>query len=181
MILIIRTNQLFKHPPPPPFPGKTINYCIPSIRTPMFDIIISISKHLHLVELKTGVAGRLLAFNNLCGARARITKRLLVYYRCFQTSTRQLLSLRSSNGGCQTCTSLQQSLQSSNGGSQTCTSLWQSLWSSNGGWKTCNSLRQSLQGLNRVVKHEIALTVSAEVKQGFPNVLRQSLGSSNRG
>ena len=51
MSLIIQTIQLFKHPP---FPGKIINYCIPSIRTPTFEIIIPISEHLHLAELDWG-------------------------------------------------------------------------------------------------------------------------------
>ena len=41
---------------------------------------------------RTGVAEHLLAFNSLCGATARITKRLPAYYRCFQTSTRLLQS-----------------------------------------------------------------------------------------
>ena len=49
--LIIRTIQLFEHPP---FPGKMLNFCIPSIRTPTFEIIIPISEHLHPVELKRG-------------------------------------------------------------------------------------------------------------------------------
>ena len=49
MILIIWTLQLFKHPP---FPGKMS--CILSIRTPTFEIIILISKHLHLAELERG-------------------------------------------------------------------------------------------------------------------------------
>ena len=48
MILIIRTIQLFEHPP---FQEK---YCISSIRTPTFEIIIPISEHLHLVELEQG-------------------------------------------------------------------------------------------------------------------------------
>ena len=69
------------------------------------------------------VAKCLLAFNSRCGATARVTKHLPAYYRYFRTSTdetttvvskylrtRLLLSLRSLNGGCQTCTSLQRSL-----------------------------------------------------------------------
>ena len=48
-----------------------------------------------------GVAERLLAFDSLCGARVRANKRLLAYYRRFQTSTRLLLSLQSLNGSCQ--------------------------------------------------------------------------------
>ena len=143
-----------------------INYCISSIRTPTFKIIIPISEYLHLAELKTGVAERLLAFDSLCGARARVTKRFLAYYRCFRMSTRLLVLLRGLNGGCQTCdilrqslwssnrgrqtcTSLQQSLRGSNGSCQMCTSLRQSLGSSNGGCQTWNSLRQSLRRLNR--------------------------------
>ena len=48
MILIIRTLQLFKHSPP--FPAKMS--CILNIRTPTFEIILLISKHLHLAELE---------------------------------------------------------------------------------------------------------------------------------
>ena len=39
----------------PPFLGKMIKYCIPSIQTPTFEIIIPISKHLNLVELELGL------------------------------------------------------------------------------------------------------------------------------
>ena len=35
----------------PPFLGKMIDYCIPSIRAPTFEIIITISEHVHLAEL----------------------------------------------------------------------------------------------------------------------------------
>ena len=45
----IWTIQLFEHPP---FPG---NYCIPSIQTSMFEIIIPTSEHLHLAELERGL------------------------------------------------------------------------------------------------------------------------------
>ena len=38
----------------PPFSRKKINYCIPSIRTPTFEVIIPISKHLYLAKLKRG-------------------------------------------------------------------------------------------------------------------------------
>ena len=51
MALIIRTIELFEQPT---FPGKKINYCIPSIRTPMFKTIIPISEHLHLAGLEWG-------------------------------------------------------------------------------------------------------------------------------
>ena len=68
MCLIIQTIQLFEHPR---FPGKIINFCIPNIRTPTFEIIIPISEHLHLAEL---------------------TECLLAYYRHFQTYTRLLQS-----------------------------------------------------------------------------------------
>ena len=67
--------QLFKHPP---FPGKMINYCIPSIQTPTFEIIIPIST---LCGAQTGVVERLLAFNSLCGATARVTEHLAYYRR----------------------------------------------------------------------------------------------------
>ena len=102
--LIIRTS---------PFPGKMINYCILSIQTPTFEIIIPISEHLHLVELNQGspniydslcrtpteFAWCLLAFNSLCGATARVIAHLLAYYSRLQTSTRLLLSLWSSSPG----------------------------------------------------------------------------------
>ena len=52
--LIIQTIQSFDHPPPP-FPEKMLNFCIPSIQTPTFEIIIPISKHLHLAELERGL------------------------------------------------------------------------------------------------------------------------------
>ena len=100
MILIIRTIQLFEHPP---FPGKMIKYCIPCIQTPTFEIIIRTPTP---CGAQTGVDKRLLAFDSLCGARARVTERLLAYYSCFRTSTRLLQSLWSSNGDSQTCTSL---------------------------------------------------------------------------
>ena len=54
---------------------KKINYCIPSIRTHSFEIIIPISKHLHLAELEPGVAECLLAFDSLCGARTGVSLR----------------------------------------------------------------------------------------------------------
>ena len=40
-----------------------------------------------------GLAKRLLAFDSLCGATARVTECLLAYYRCFRMSTRLLHSL----------------------------------------------------------------------------------------
>ena len=94
----------------------------------------------------TRVVERLLAFDSLSGATVMVTEHLLAYYRhiqmptwllkSFQISTRLLLSLQSSKGCCQTCTSFQQSLQSWNRGYQTCTSLRQSLRNSNGGRQT---------------------------------------------
>ena len=42
------------HPNTPLFQEKLFNYCIPSIRTPTFQIIILISEHLHLAELERG-------------------------------------------------------------------------------------------------------------------------------
>ena len=111
----------------------------------MFEMIIAISEHLHLAELDQGSPNAyktytifaelqrslpkiyVLAFDSLCGALVKVTKHLLAYYRrlqtftidsCsrFQVFTRLLLSLQSSNGGCQTCSTLRQSLWSSNGG-----------------------------------------------------------------
>ena len=116
-------------------PYSRKNY-IPSIRTPTFQIIILISEHLHLAELER-VAECLIAFDSFFGATVELPnvfqhttgvfECLLDYYSCLQISTRLLLSLWSSNGGCQTCISLRWSLRSSNGGCQMCTSLQQSL------------------------------------------------------
>ena len=133
VILIIQTIQLFL------FPEKLINYCIPSIWTPMnyYSNIRTPTPH----GAWMGVTEHVLVFDSPCGARARVTECFLSYYRHFRTSTRLLLSLRSSNGGCQTCTSLWQSLQSSNRRCQTCTSIWWSLRGSNGGRQMCNSFR----------------------------------------
>ena len=44
-------HPIIRTPPPS---RKMINYCIPSIRTPTFEVIIPISKHLHLAELEWG-------------------------------------------------------------------------------------------------------------------------------
>ena len=105
----------------PPSPGKIIiAFKHPRLKP--------ISKHLHLAELEQGSLT----------VTAELEQGLPnIYYRCFQTSTRVLLSLQSSNRGWQTCTRLRQSLQSLNKGCQTCTSLRRSLRSSNGG---CHSV-----------------------------------------
>ena len=134
------------HPNTPLFQEKLNNYCIPSIQTPTFQIIILISKHLHLAELER-VAEYLIAFDSFFGATVELPnvfqhttgvfERLLDYYSCLRISTRLLLSLWSSNGGCQMCISLRRSLRSSNGGCQTCTCLRQSLRSSNGDCQMC--------------------------------------------
>ena len=73
VILIIRTTQLFQHPL---FPEKMINYCIPSIQTPMnyYSNIRTPTSH----GARTGVTERLLVFDSYCGARATVTKHLLV-------------------------------------------------------------------------------------------------------
>ena len=61
----------------------------PIIWTLKFEIIIPTSEHLYTpCGARTGVAEHLLAFNSLCGATARITKRLLTYYSRFWISTR---------------------------------------------------------------------------------------------
>ena len=94
-MLMSLTIKLFEHPP---FQEKAINYCNPSVRTPMFESIIPISKHLRLVELDQGslyvykTAEHLLAFDSLRRARARVTECLLAYYRRFRTCTRFLQS-----------------------------------------------------------------------------------------
>ena len=103
MSLIIRTIQLFEHHPLP----LSRKNCVPSIQTAMFELNIRTPTP---CRARTGVA-----FDRLCGARAWVTEHLLAYYRHFRTPTRLLLSLWSSNGGCQMCKSLWQSLQGSNG------------------------------------------------------------------
>ena len=56
------------------FPEKMINYYIPSIQTPTFEIIVPISEHLHLAELERGSPN---IYYSLGGARPRVTERLL--------------------------------------------------------------------------------------------------------
>ena len=83
MGLIIRTIQLFEHLP---FPGKKINYC--SQTNTHFRNYYSNIRTPTPCRTRTGVAERLLAFDSLRGATARVTKRLLAYYRRFWTSTK---------------------------------------------------------------------------------------------
>ena len=101
------------HYPSFPILGKTINYCIPSIQTPTFEIVIqypkkatkclltlrqslrSYSKGYRISSSIPDIFEGLLAFDSLCRATARVTECLLAYYTRFQTSTRLLLSLRS--------------------------------------------------------------------------------------
>ena len=114
MSLITQTIQLFEHPPknyvfqafkhPHHFNIRTPTPCelqqgLPNVYQPL-----TVS-----VELQCGLP-------NVFQHTKDIFERLLDYYSRFQMSTRLLLSLWNSNGGCQTCTSLQQSLQSLNGG-----------------------------------------------------------------
>ena len=143
-----------------------INYCIPSIRTPTFEIIILISEYLHLAKLERGCQTSDSLQQSLW-SYSGVTKRLPAYYSCFRISTRLLLSLRSLNGDCQMCISLRRSLRSLNGDCQTCTSLRQSLRSLNGDCQMCTSLRQSLRSLNG----------DCQMCTSF----RQSLRSSNGG
>ena len=84
--LIIRTNQLFEHPP---IPGKKINYV--HLNTHVWNYYSNIRTPTPC-GARTGVAERLLAFDSLCGAAARVTERLPACYRCFRTSTRLLQS-----------------------------------------------------------------------------------------
>ena len=79
MSLIIRTIQFFEHP------------TFPSIRTPTFEINIRTPTPR---GAPTIVAERLLAFDSLCGARARVTEHLLAYYRHFRISTRVTAELK---------------------------------------------------------------------------------------
>ena len=110
-LIIVRTIQLFQHPL---FQGLLYskhsnthvwNY-YSNIRTPTPCRAWSgVAERLQDLDSLCGTpmefAECLLAFDSLCGARARVTKRLLAYYRHFWTFTRLLISLRSSNRGCQ--------------------------------------------------------------------------------
>ena len=87
--LIIRTIQLFEHPP---FSGKLLIFCIPSIRTPTFEISIPMSEHLCSYTSRSSNGGR----RTSTGLRQFLRS----YSEGYRTSTRLLLSLRSSNGGC---------------------------------------------------------------------------------
>ena len=135
--LIIQTIQLFVRPP---FSGKMLNFCIPSIQTPTFEIIIPISKHLPR-GARTGFAERLLAFDSLCGARARVTKRLLDYYCHCRVRTGVVKREPALNStvsaelerALPNVYYLRRSLQSWDGGRQMCNSFPQSLQRSNGG------------------------------------------------
>ena len=73
----------------PPFPGKMINYCIPSIRTPMFEIItgIPMSNTYTLRNLNGGHRVSTSLRQSLRSYTVRVTECLLAYYRRFQTST----------------------------------------------------------------------------------------------
>ena len=112
-------------------------------------------------------------------------KRLIIVFQAFEHPRLKLLfqypntyTLRSSNGGRRTSTSLRQPLWSY---SESCrmssntlqvfsnvyqatkvvpksTRLLLSLWSLNEGCQTCTSLRQSLWSLNRVAKRVLTLT-----------------------
>ena len=106
MCLIIRTIQLFEHPP---FPGKIVYAKHSSIHIWNYSNIWTIS-----AELQRGLLN---VFYHTTG----IFECLIDSYSRFQISTKLLLSLQSSNRGYKTCTSLWQSLQSSNKGCQMCT------------------------------------------------------------
>ena len=72
--LIIRTIQLFEHPP---FLGKMIF----GIRTPTFEIIIcqSVPAFDSLCGVQTGVAKRVIVFNGLCGAQTGVAKHAIAF------------------------------------------------------------------------------------------------------
>ena len=82
---------IIRRTPPPPFPGKIINYCIPSIQTPTFQIIILISEHLHLAELKRGRQTSN-SIQQFLWSFSGVTEHLPAYYGCFRMSTRLLKS-----------------------------------------------------------------------------------------
>ena len=156
------TIQLFEHPPPL-FQEKCLISVFQAFEHPRLKLYSNIRTPTPRGAL-TGVPERLLAFDSLCWARVRVTEHLLAYYRRFRTSTRLLLSPRSSNGGCQTCTSLQQSLRSSNSVAKHAIAF--------------NSLCGDWMGVS---KRAIAFDSLCGGRTGFPNVLRQSLWSSNGG
>ena len=114
MSLIIWTIQIFKHPL---FLKKKKYYCIPSMRTPNYYSNIRTPTP---CRARMGVTERLLAFDSLFGATARVTERLLAYCRRLRMSTRLLQSFPldsyyhcgARKGVTKTCTSLQPSLWS---------------------------------------------------------------------
>ena len=91
----------------PPFSRKNVVFQAFN-RTPTFEIIIPNPNSYTLQSLiggrrmftrlsslcgtPTEFAERLLSFDSLCGARARVTEHLLAYYRRLRTSTRLLQS-----------------------------------------------------------------------------------------
>ena len=141
VILIIRTIQLFQHLP---FSRKMINYCISSIRTPMFEIIVPISEHLHPTELKQGSPN---IYYSLGGARTRVTERLLHTTCVFKRTTTVTAELKQrfpntyhpSNSLCGARTAVAKCVLAFDG---LCGGL-------PGSAKTCNSFRQSLRRSNR--------------------------------
>ena len=82
-IITCMCKQAIKHSP---FSRKNDS---PSVQTPTFEINIRTPT---LGGAQMAVDECLLAFDSLCGATVRVTKHLLAYYRCFQTSTRLLQS-----------------------------------------------------------------------------------------
>ena len=103
MHLIIRTIQLFEHPP---FPGKMMysNHSSTHIwnyysniwtRTPC-KAWSGVTERLQdldsLCGTPTEFAELLLAFDSLCGTTTKVTEYLLAYYRHYWTSTRLLQS-----------------------------------------------------------------------------------------
>ena len=86
--------SISKYSNTPPFQGNVINHCIPSIRTSMFKIIKYYSNIQTPTpcEARIGVSERLIAFDGLCRATARVTEHL-AYYMHFWMSNRLLTAV----------------------------------------------------------------------------------------
>ena len=79
--LITRTIQLFEHPPPL-FPEKCLFFFVfQAFEPPRLKLLFQYP-NIYIATprgARTGVAERLLAFDSLCRARARVNERLLAY------------------------------------------------------------------------------------------------------
>ena len=185
--MITNYTQMTYHYPSFPILGKTINYCIPSIQTPTFEIVIQYpnkaTKCLLTFDSLWGATARvtefLLAYHRHFrrstglwqsrGATVRVTECLLAYYTRFQTSTRLLLSLRSLKWEQKRALAF-----NSPCGARTVVAkrvlAFDRLWSSNRGCQTYASLQKTLRSSNRGCQ-----TCASRPRVGFRERLQQSM------